>query len=315
MIKLIILVLLFCSPIIMANNKNNCGKDCIGRIVKVIGEVERINTQQNIKGPIKDGQGIVAGDRLKTGKESYVKILMKDDTIFQMGAESEFYFKEFVMKAKDNRHAVYDISFGKLRALFINKAKKNDITLDTPTVSLGIRGTEFALNAFQHNGVWQTDIALLSGQLDVSTVNLNKNINMEKIILDAGKMLQARVELDGKFRPLIISPVLQQQLKKDAKTGGTIFLQDSSSNGAVPKQKVDSELEQNVPISLNGQTSRPALCATISPTMRTADNTPTPATTPGTSMTPAILTTRSQPLSLVRDGGEEPSFKPVIPGR
>ncbi|MEI8345868.1 MAG: FecR family protein [Pseudomonadota bacterium] len=227
-------IMFLCALLIYASialSKDQCGSNCIGRVAKVVGVVERINSPLNIRGPIAGGEGIVQGDKLKTGPDAYIKILMKDDTIFQLGAESEFVFKEFTMKAKNDRQAVYDISYGQLRAIFINKAKENDIKLKTPTVSLGIRGTEFALNAFQQNGVWQTDIALLSGQLNAVALNLNKNITADKFILEAGRTLHVSAGPDGKDRPFLqrpISPAMRQQLKSEPANGGSIFLQEPS---------------------------------------------------------------------------------------
>ncbi|MEI8346953.1 MAG: hypothetical protein WCG27_05775, partial [Pseudomonadota bacterium] len=199
---------------------------------------------------------------------------------------------------KNDRQAVYDVSYGKLRALFINKSKEKDITLKTPTVSLGIRGTDFALNAFQNKGVWQTDVALLNGQLNVTTINLDKNMNPDKIILEAGKMVEARamgnLENKGTFKEYKIPQTMQQQLKSDPNKGGSIFFSEISQN-EVLQRPILSEPEKGVnqQISPNAPNTNPTpIYTTPARTPTTATPTPTPkGTKPGPSTSNVPTTT------------------------
>ncbi|MEI8347607.1 MAG: FecR domain-containing protein [Pseudomonadota bacterium] len=304
----------------ITSSKEQCGKNCIGRVAKIVGAVERINTQQNISGPIASGDVIAQGDKLKTGPDAYIKVLMKDDTIFQLGAQSEFIFKRFAFRTKEDRQADYDMSFGQLRALIINKAKDNDITIKTPAVSLGVRGTEFALNAFQRDGVWQTDIALLRGQLKVALLNINKN----NVILDAGKILHVSAVSSGKktpFQEQQISPAMQQQLKKAADEGGSVFLPELSGNDNLLKSHIGKVKEEKENLGTDSEDKKKkgpgsSSSAPKRPPPPPGSNLPSGSTQPLTpGLTPPLSPGSTQPLS---PGLTQPlspgSTQPLSPG-
>jgi hypothetical protein len=148
--------------------------ESIGRVVKVHGEV--MNHQDGSSQSLKRGDHLYVGANITSGKGSFVKIFMKDDTIFQLGPNSEFSLEKFEFKTKSERTAVYNLAKGKLRSLFTVKAPTRSLKIKTPTASMGVRGTEILSDVYKFKGKLTTDIALLSGSLEIQTKGIQKRM-------------------------------------------------------------------------------------------------------------------------------------------
>jgi hypothetical protein len=141
----------------------------IGRVVSLRGEVLRSNAERGVASePLKAGSHLYEGDELNSKERSFARILMKDETLFQVGPETSMQFEKFEFIAKDDRQANYKLNSGRLRSLITQQAKDGDLTITTPTASMGIRGTEILSDVYRVGDDVRTDIALLSGRLDVA---------------------------------------------------------------------------------------------------------------------------------------------------
>ncbi len=150
------------------------GMESIGRVIKVHGVVNRVVAGE--RSPLSKGDHLAVGDKIISEKASVIKFMMKDDTIFQMGPHSEFVLKKFDFKTKSERTAIYNLVRGKLRSLFTVKSKTRSLKIITPTASMAIRGTEILSDVFKHQGIVTTNIALLSGKLEIQSRGSKKRI-------------------------------------------------------------------------------------------------------------------------------------------
>lgn len=85
-------------------------------------------------------------DWIDTSKHSTLQILLKDETTFTVGAQCKMQIDEFVYDPeKDNNRLSARVNRGVFRFVSGRTSKRNpdNITLNTPTASLGIRGTMF----------------------------------------------------------------------------------------------------------------------------------------------------------------------------
>jgi len=200
---------------------NAIAEESIGRVVKLHGDVERARSGSESKALVK-GDFLYVGDLIQSKKRSFVKILMKDDTVFQLGPKSKFSFEEFKMKTKADRKATYNLVHGKLRSLFTVKAPKRTLTIKTPTASMGIRGTEILSDVYKFRGKVKTDIALLSGKLEIMT-------KKKKFFLKTGYVAEfvrgKQNSIRSKTRKM--SSDVFRSVKKASSRGGQIFLHDA----------------------------------------------------------------------------------------
>ncbi len=117
---------------------------------------------------IKVGDRLYKSDTLITNSSSIAQILIVDDTIMTLGANSELNFAEFKFVDKTKRQAVYSFIRGQIRGLIKNKAQEGDIVIQTKFATMGIRGTELFVNHQTINNLEVSEFALISGKVVVN---------------------------------------------------------------------------------------------------------------------------------------------------
>lgn len=152
------------------------GKNEIGAVALVDGDVWKITKQGKGKKEFLDNSSkIFEGDQIITSEGGYIKILMNDDTVFDLGEASKFTFEEFKMKTKKDRKAKYNFGYGQMRSIFTVKSKdEKSLQIKTPDVVMGIRGTEFLTQRTD-----KTQVVLLEGKLNVKSLGTGKTIAMD----------------------------------------------------------------------------------------------------------------------------------------
>jgi hypothetical protein len=213
----------------------------VGRVTKLRGEVYVTNVDNEVvRKPLSVGEWIQEGDILESEKRSFVKVLMKDDTIFSIGPASKFAFEQFKMKTKNERSATYNLMTGKLRSVFTKKAPKKTLLIKTPTAAMGVRGTEIVSDVYRVAGKVRTDIALLHGKLEVTTKNGRKfDLRPQDIfeavdekqrdIKNAAKVLKGRSTASQNLvatKRKLKKKIFKKLMKKPRK-GGEVFLFDA----------------------------------------------------------------------------------------
>jgi hypothetical protein len=197
----------------------------IGRVIKVIGDVQKINPGTGEEAQLGLGDRVYVQDQMVTNQAAYVKVLMKDDTIFQLGANSHFKFDKFKFKTKKDRRAKYKLLYGQLRSLFTVKAKSKDhLKVDTPTVSMGIRGTEFATQVYSgKRGQSNTDVVLFTGK-----IALNSNKIKKAMVMKPGQMFDA-TKIGSRAPVLVkVAPKMFKKLVLGLNKGGAVFINDAA---------------------------------------------------------------------------------------
>ncbi len=92
------------------------------------------------------GQPVFPGDRLVTGADGFVGLTLHDDTRLSLGPRSEMVVKEFDFNLSTYVGRVA-LSILKGTAMVVTglvaKHSPERVNISTPTVTVGIRGTEF----------------------------------------------------------------------------------------------------------------------------------------------------------------------------
>lgn len=114
-------------------------------VVKTIkGTASVIREEKSI--PALFGQKIFKGDTLKTGADGSLGIIFEDDTLISLGPNSEIVINEYIFApAQGNLSIVTRMIKGTATYLsgIIAKLSPQSVKFETPTATLGIRGTRF----------------------------------------------------------------------------------------------------------------------------------------------------------------------------
>jgi hypothetical protein len=203
------------------------GPDYIGRVVKVVGSVEKVNAKGEV---VKLGTGdkLLVGDEIKASDRSMAKILMKDETLFTVGPQTHFVIEEFEARTLEDRTASYNLLKGKLRSVFSVKAPERTLTIKTPSASMGIRGTEIVSDVYKIGDEMKTDIALLSGSLEINSRDIDNNA--KTLMMTPGQIFEAGMAANGANAPKPLrkmEQVLLERLRLGERKGGNVFLFDA----------------------------------------------------------------------------------------
>ncbi|MBU0967884.1 MAG: FecR domain-containing protein [Proteobacteria bacterium] len=120
-------------------------EDFAGTVKNVQGSVLVMRQKMTLK--VARGMKIYANDVISTGKDGSVGIILRDNTIFSLGPESELELKEYVFVPDQGRFTVLAKmikgTFVYMSGL-IGKLSPDSIKIETPVGTIAIRGTRFA---------------------------------------------------------------------------------------------------------------------------------------------------------------------------
>lgn len=170
------------------------GEDCeavsrgqvAARFVEVNGELTILaDTVANRSGAV--GESVYVGDELVSGVNSYAVVAFRDGSVVTIQPNTRFRIEEFNYRATDesSRNIFLRVLVGGFRVLTgaIGKLNPQGFRIDTPTATIGVRGTGFDVlyNGETHVKVWENCINLSSGAgaLDVCQGQSGFNTSLE----------------------------------------------------------------------------------------------------------------------------------------
>lgn len=121
-------------------------------------------TRGGMTGPLKLQDEIFKGDVLQTSKSSTLGVTFNDDTTLNLSASSRVVVDNFVYQdgGKDNA-ALINVTRGTMAFVAAAVAKTGDMKIETPTATLGIRGT---------TGVVEVPEGATAGAADANNVGI-----------------------------------------------------------------------------------------------------------------------------------------------
>ncbi len=159
-------------------------EDYVGRAVSVNGKVlvrsEGGGSQMTF---LKPGDKLYKGTILNTGSGGAVKLLMTDRTILDLGPSSLFKVNDYQVQAGSvgDRKVDMSLDYGTVRASVNEKisSNKGKFTIRTKAATMGVRGTEFVVNAslpVQNSAGSpiappQTSLTVMHGKVEVADAN------------------------------------------------------------------------------------------------------------------------------------------------
>jgi hypothetical protein len=113
--------------------------------------------------PLNEGARVHLDEVLKTGSDSRAELQLDDDTKLALGPNGRLVLDDFVVGEKSTKRISLNVLKGALRFVTGDNDKRA-YRIDTPSASIGVRGTVFDL--YVHNDR-ETLILLLEGEIGV----------------------------------------------------------------------------------------------------------------------------------------------------
>jgi len=120
----------------------------IGRVKRLSGQVSLDRAGQTL--PVQVGMVLQQGDRLRTGADGAAGLTLNDDTLLTAGPNSSLLLSSFSFNPTTHEGGMdATLSRGSLHVVsgLITKKAPDKVTFKARSVVLGVRGTEFIIDA------------------------------------------------------------------------------------------------------------------------------------------------------------------------
>jgi hypothetical protein len=96
------------------------------------------------------GMTLFPSDKVLSAATGSAGIVFKDGTLLTVGPSTEVVIRDYVFEPKESRYA-FSLYLAKGTAIYssgkIGKLSPESVKVDTPTATVGVRGTRFIINA------------------------------------------------------------------------------------------------------------------------------------------------------------------------
>ena len=175
---------------------------------------------------IKNGQKILANQRIRTGRNSATSISLKDDSIIKIGEIADVYMDNIIFdRTGSSLNGSMEMVTGLLR-FTSGKIHRMNLKIQTGNLTIGIRGTQFDLLANRS----KTEIKVTQGQVQVSKGGL-------KTLVSEGQVYLADENTSSGFRKKISKELKQAILKLESLTGKELT-SENDINSSEEEKKV-----------------------------------------------------------------------------
>ena len=165
-----------------------------GVAAAVKGEVSATTPPDTVSRAIKSGDKIYMGDKVETGADGQLQILLLDQTVFTLGPTSGITVDEFIFNpSNDDGKVKASMMKGIFRVVSgkVAHKKPENMSVDLPAGSIGFRGTNVA-------GIidGQKSMVVLLGPVGVGRIYVTNLVNGEVVGVDIDEAGNATI-VDG----------------------------------------------------------------------------------------------------------------------
>lgn len=119
-----------------------------GTLKNVSGDVRVVGTDFEER-KVQPGDQIAPSERLVTGQNSHASLVLRDGTVMSLGARTNVDFRKFAFDPQSQQGSlVLSLVRGSFRMItgLIGKSDPRAVAIQTPTTTIGIRGTDFIVS-------------------------------------------------------------------------------------------------------------------------------------------------------------------------
>ncbi|MBI3555297.1 MAG: FecR domain-containing protein [Deltaproteobacteria bacterium] len=118
---------------------------------------------------VKPGDELFKSDVVSTGNGSSAKILFTDQSIMDLGPSSSLRISDYVLGDGVNRTGIFTLLYGKLRFLVSHHVGDGGhVSIATSSAVMGVRGTEFMVDAPTGKNSGDSSVVVMSGTVRVA---------------------------------------------------------------------------------------------------------------------------------------------------
>jgi hypothetical protein len=201
--------------------------EAIGTVATLTGGATVV--RNNATSPLKLNDEIFSGDTLRTGANAALSVTLEDETTFNLGANATMVMNHLVYRTGGASNAgLFNVARGTVAFVAGQVARTGNMQIDTPTATLGVRGTT-GLIEVPDNARIPRDVAIklyndADGHLGrIEVFGVGQNAGQRLGVLDrAASGFAIRPGAGGRFAAfaLQISP---QQAARDRGFVGRLF--------------------------------------------------------------------------------------------
>jgi len=138
----ILMVILIAALVMTCTVAYSTAADHIGIVKTLAGEVVIVRGDRTIKA--EPNMKLLAGDVVQTGPNGKAGLILEDDTVISMGLKSRIAIKSFMFEPNDKKLSFIARVFQGTASFLsgqIAKLAPNQVQIETPSATVGIRGT------------------------------------------------------------------------------------------------------------------------------------------------------------------------------
>jgi len=151
------------------------GAEPVGRVLVAVGDVTAVRSGESARGLTRNAS-VYQGDRIHTGPDGRVQIRFVDDALLDLQPSTKFEITQYREPQGDRGGSVVlDLLRGALRKITgaIAHGANDTYRMDTPVATIGVRGTEYALDYCDAACVEAGGSPGLYGHVDEGTISVD----------------------------------------------------------------------------------------------------------------------------------------------
>jgi hypothetical protein len=217
-----------------------------GVAAAVKGEVRATTPPGKAAHPLKSGDPVFKGDKIETGADGQLQILLLDQTVFTLGPSSGIAVDEFMYDpANDNGKVKASMLKGIFRVVSgkVAHKKPENMSVDLPAGSIGFRGTNVA-------GIidGKRSMIVLLGPVGAGRIYVTNIVNGEVVGVDIDQAGNATIVEGANSAPTAVFQISEADLNRiagalsqQATGAGTGTTGVDTSATSLPKGQVDAQ--------------------------------------------------------------------------
>jgi hypothetical protein len=183
-----------------------------GVAAAVKGEVRAVTPPEKAAHPLKSGDPVFMGDKIETGADGQLQILLLDQTVFTLGPSSGIVMDEFMYDpANDNGKVKASMLKGIFRVVSgkVAHKKPENMSVDLPAGSIGFRGTNVA-------GIidGKRSMIVLLGPVGAGRIYVTNIVNGEVVGVDIDQAGKATIVEGANSAPAAVFQVSEADLNR-----------------------------------------------------------------------------------------------------
>lgn len=166
---------LLLAAVLLAAPGTAAAADAAGRVVSAVGTVHAIGADGDSR-TLERGDSVHAGDTLRLGDRASAQLRMRDDALIDLEAGTRFVIERYESD-DDGGSAVMSFLAGALRTVTgaISRATEDEYRMQTPVATIGVRGTQYALEFCEQRCARRGEPTGLYGRVDEGTIGVSND--------------------------------------------------------------------------------------------------------------------------------------------